>query len=271
MYMTPEREEHREIDAEGLSAVEVATFNGPLLVECGADAPHLVASVWGKASYEVERIGSLLYIRAHKKGLTYASGGVGMALWLPVGLRCKLANVGGNIRLHGATARADISIVNGGVDVAESGRGEVRVSSGDAPVRMRDAAGRIAIHLGHGEVDLAQMRGEIEIKSGFGPIAIADATGQIQINIGHSDMRLERITFAPGTHNWIRNGGGAITIAGMQAPEGLQLHAKGARVTFPDAAPGYAIQKARHELHARLAGERPAHFEITTGGPVTFE
>lgn len=83
--MTTEREEHREIDVEGLSAVEVATFNGPLLVECGAETPHLVASVWGKASYEVERIGSLLYIRAHKTGLTYAGGGVGMALWLPAG------------------------------------------------------------------------------------------------------------------------------------------------------------------------------------------
>jgi hypothetical protein len=269
--MTSEREEHREIDAAGITAVEVATFNGPLLVECGAETPHLVASVWGKASYEVERIGSLLYIRALQKGLTYAGGGVGLALWLPAGLRCKLASVSGNIRLHGPVARADISIVNGGVDVADSGRGEVRVSSGGAPVRMRNTAGCLTINLGHGDVDLAQVTGEIAIKSGFGPIAIADATGQIQITIGHSDMRLERIAFAPGTRSWVKNGGGPITIAGMQAPGGLQLHAKAARVAFPDAAPGYTIRKTHAELRASLAGEHPAQFEISTGGSVTFE
>jgi hypothetical protein len=248
--MTPEREEHRDLDLTGITAVEVATFNGMLVVECGVESPHLVAGVRGKAAYEVERIGSLLYVRAQKKGLTYADGGVRLALWLPAALRCKLANVGGDIHLHGPVARANITIVNGAIEVGNTGRADVHVSTGGAPVTVHGAEGRIILNMGNGAVDLAQVAGEIEIKSGHGPITIADAVGQIQIATGRSDMRLERITFAPGTRNWIKSGGGTTEISDISAPGGLKVHAKAIHTTRP--------------------GDKPATLDITTGGTVSI-
>src|SRR5262245_32291952 len=121
----------------GITAVEAATFNGDVIVEAREGQARLVVTLRGKATYEVMRIGSLLYIWGKKRGLTFAGSGASLALWLPPGLALKLATVNGAVRVQGAVRSLDASIAGGSIEARNLGTCDVKARSSNGRIDLR--------------------------------------------------------------------------------------------------------------------------------------
>jgi len=282
--VSDERTEQRDLDMTGITAVEAASFNGDVVVEAGAGRARLEARLQGKAAYEVMRIGSLLYVWAKKRGLTYAGSGASLALWLPAGLALKLATVNGTLRIQGEVRSLVASLANGAIEARGLGRADVKARSSNGRIEVRGVRGRVNAATANGAVTIADVVGPIEFSSANGAFEVEDAegsikastangpvraariSGQIQIATAKGDVRLERAALAPGSTNWIRTGSGLVEVTDLAAPGGLriQAHAHSGRLHYE--LPRYDVMAHRDHLTARLAGTKPATLQIATPG-----
>jgi hypothetical protein len=260
--------EQRDLDVSGITAAEVAAFNGDIIVETGADQPRLLVTRTGTATYEVERLGNLLYIAAKKRGLTYLGSTVSFHLWLPAGLALKLATVSGAIRTNGDARALNVATVNGAIEADATGQGDVHARTTNGPIRVRGASGRIKVASSNGEVEIVDAGGQIQAATSNGAIRIADAAGQAQLTTGNGGIRLERVTLEPGSNNWARTGNGTVEVLGVQAPGGLRLRARAGRAPIQADLPGYQARLDSHHLKAQLGGPNPASLDLTTGGAI---
>jgi hypothetical protein len=300
--LSAEHTEQRSLDLTGITTVEVATFNGRLSISAGDEPPRLEATLTGKATYEVERLGNLLYIAGKKAGFTFGGTGVSFRLWLPAGLMVKLSTAAASVRvrgpLHALTAstyqgdilteetgaadlrlkvassnvevreaggRVDVSASHGDIRVA-GGSSDVRVATGHGAVSVAQTTGRVHITSGHGEMRLSGVKGQIKVSTGHGSVAIDDSEGEIQVATGRGELRLARVTFPPGSHSWLKTGSGPAEVRSISAPGGMRLSLKVFTGSLGGALgvelPGYSIQLSRSSLRAELPGSRPARLEI---------
>jgi hypothetical protein len=280
--VTADSTEQRDLDMTGITSAEVASFNGDVTVEAGAERPRLAVTLRGKTTYQAERLGSLLYVVARKRGLTYFGSGASFHLWVPVGLTLKLATVGGAIRVHGGVRTLHASAVNGSIEVRSAGQADLHLSTSPGSVEVRGAHGRLKISTINGPlrlaevegqieasavnapVEIAQARGRIKVGNSNGAIVVTDAIGQIQAATGVGGIRLERVTFEPGTSSWAKTGFGAVEALAVQAPGGLRIHARAHTRPIQADLPGYDIRYGRDHLRAHLAGPNPAHLDLAT-------
>jgi hypothetical protein len=300
--VTADHTEQRSLDLAGITTVEVATFNGMVSVVVGDEPPRLEVSVTGRATYEVERLGNLLYVAGKKLGFSFGGSGVGLRLWLPPGLALKLSTVAaavrvrgparslaastyqgniltedtgsaelklsahsGTIEVRGAGGRVEVSNSHGDIQVS-GGVGEVRVATGHGNISVAQATGRIHLSSGHGEMHLSGVKGQMHLSTGHGAISVEDMEGQIQVATGRGELRLVRATFAPGSHNSLKTGSGPAEVRGITATAGMRLSVKVYMGTisgsFAVELPGYTIQIGRTSLRAELPGPRQARLEI---------
>jgi hypothetical protein len=268
----------------GISSAEVATFTGDVLVEAGAETSRLSVSLTGKTAYKVERLGNLLYVSAKKRGLTYSGAGASFHLWLPAGLKLKLATVSGAVRVRGPLLRLDASTVSGEIEVQAAGQAELHLSTVSGSIALHGASGRIKASTVSGDVRLADVEGQIDASStkgsmlvtnatgrttlstGKGTIQVADLRGQIQASSGAGGIRLERVTFEPGSRSGARTGSGAVEVLALHAPGGLRIKGHSSRLHAD--LPGYDVQGGRGSLRAQLAGANLASLEIATPGEI---
>lgn len=280
--MSSEVVEHHELDMSGITAVEAATFNGGLTVRAGAEWARLEVTLKGKATYDVERLGTLLYIAAKKGGLTYFGSAASFTLWLPAGLALKLANVNGGIWVEGGARSLDAATVHGPLEVAATGQGELRLRSGNGPitvrgarggidvgtgngwVRITEAQGQIAVASGNGRLEFADVAGQIKATTGNGEVRLVSVAGQLQVTTGNGAVRVERVTFAPGTRSSVKTGHGAVEVLKVAAPGGLSIRAKSGRPIAVEL-PGYTLGGNRYQLEAQLAGPNPARLDLAYG------
>lgn len=266
--MTTHITEQHGLDVSGITAAEVAAFNGDVTVESGAEQARLLATLTGKATYTVERLGNLLYITGKKRGLTYLGSAVSFHLWLPAGLALKLATVSGAIRTHGDARALNAATVNGAIEADSTGQGDVHASTANGPIRVRGARGRIKVASSNGEVEIVDAAGQIQAATPNGAIRIADATGQTQLTTGNGGIRLERVTLEAGSNNWAKTGNGTVEVLGVRAPGGLRISARAGWAPIQADLPGYQVQLDPHRVKAQLAGPNPAELELNTGGAI---
>jgi hypothetical protein len=276
--------EQRDLDMSGITAVEAASFNGDVIVETGAERARLEVTLRGKATYEVMRIGSLLYVWAKKRGLTYMGSGANLALWLPAGLALKLATVNGTLRAHGEARSLDAATASGAIEIRAVGGGNVKARSSNGRIEVRGVRGRVNAVTANGAVMVADITGTIDLTSANGalqvedaegqikattangPVRVTRATGQIQIATAKGEIHIERATLAPGSTNWIKTGSGLVEALGIGAPGGLRIRARAHSGRIHHALPDYEVRASRGHLTAQLRGARPATLEITTPG-----
>lgn len=246
--------EHMALDMTGITAVEVATFGGELSIVTGAETPRLEATVHGNASWSVERVGALLYIVGKKRGFFYVGNGVRFRLWLPANLALKLANVSGDIRVRGDTRSIVANATHGDI--------EVRASDPDE-ARLRTTDGRVLIHSVTGKLDIITSPGDVRVVNGGGELRITTSPGNVH---------LEQFVLAPGRSHTVTTSNGAIEVADLHAPGGLELRAK---TTEPPiivtALSGYDVRNRGHTLHVRAAGPRPAVLTLTAVGKLRVD
>lgn len=282
--VTADNSEQLDLDVSGITSAEVATFTGDVVVEAGAEKPHLIVTLRGKTEYKVERLGNLLYVSAKKHGLTYSGSGASFHLWLPAGLKYKLATVSGVVRVRGPLLRLNASTVSGEIEVQAAGQAELHMSTVSGSVTVGGARGRIKASTVSGDVRLADVEGQIDASStkgsmsvtdaagritlstGKGTIQVADLRGQIQASSGAGGIRLERVTFEPGTRSGARTGAGAVEVYALHAPGGLRIKGHSSRLHAD--LPGYDVQGGRGSLRAQLAGANPASLELATPGEI---
>jgi Putative adhesin len=278
--------EQRDLDLSGITAAEVATFNGSVTVEAGADQARLEVTLKGRATYEVERLGKLLYIVGKKRGLTYFGSGVSFHLRLPAGLSLKLATVSGAIHVQGDVRALEARTSNGAIETRATGPGDMRlrnfggaihvrgakgrvdIATATGDVRVADAAGRIHIATANGNVQVTGVEGEIEAATSNGGVQVVDAEGQFQVATSNGQVRLERVIFAPHSVSWAKTSNGAVEVLGLGAPGGLRIRAKTHRNTVRADLPGFEVRPGRHGLRAWLAGSNPAYLELGTVGEI---
>ncbi len=293
--------EHYPLDLTDVTSVEVATFNGLVSVVTGEEPPRLVASVSGSATYEVERLGTLLYIAAKKHGFTYGGAGVGIRLWLPPGLALKLSTVAAPVHVRGPVRSLTATTYQGDILTEETGQADLRLKAAASTIAVRGAGGRVDVSLSHGDVRIDGSEGDVRVASGRGKMTISQTRGRVHLSSGHSDMllsgvtgqihlatglgsitiegvegevhattgagalRLERVTFAPGSRNWLTSGTGPAEMRSISAPGGMRVSVKpfkGNVSSLDLELPGYSIQLDRSRLRAELPGTRPARLEI---------
>jgi DUF4097 and DUF4098 domain-containing protein YvlB len=270
----------------GISAVEVAAFNGSVTVEAGTATYRLEASVAGDAAYDIERLGSLLYVAGKKRGLTYLGNAVSFHLWLPPGLSLKLASINGAVRLRGPARALDASTHNGAIETEATGPASLRLRTSSGAVTVRDAGGFIDVAMSHGPirvkgatagvkiattnggVEIEDARGEIKVNTSHGAVRLADVVGQVQVATSNGAVRLARVTLEPGSNNWLRTAHGEVAVLELRAPGGANIDAKTATIPIHAELPGYEIKSNWGRLKARLRGPRQAQLEITTTSEV---
>ncbi len=282
--VTADSSEQLDLDMSGITSAEVATFTGDVVVEAGAERPRLVVTLTGKTEYKVERLGNLLYVAAKKRGLSYSGSGASFHIWLPTGLKLKLATVSGAVRVRGPVSRLDASTVSGELVAQAVGQAELHLSTVAGSIALQGASGRIKASTVSGSVRLADVEGQIDvstvkgsmsvtnaagrvaISSMKGAIQVAELRGQIQASSGAGSIRLDRVTFEPGTLSWAKTGSGAVEVHAPQGPGGLRIKGRSSRVHAD--LPGYDIHGGRGSLRAELAGPHPASLEIATPGEI---
>jgi hypothetical protein len=264
--MSSDITEQRDLEIAGITSVEAATFNGDLIVEAGAGKARLEIAITGKATYTVEPLGKLLYVAAKKRGLTYGGGGASIHLWLPTGMTFKLANVNGAIRVTGAVQSLEASIVNGAVETRSTGQGDLRLNAVGGSIEVQNAAGTVRTTFVNSAVRVSDAAGRVEAKGTSGGVRLSRITGQIQVNASGGPVWLEDVTFDPGSQNWVKIGGGAIEIAGMHAPGGLDLSAQAHMGVVHANVSGFETHIRNNRLTMRMAGKNRARVDLATGG-----
>lgn len=280
--MTAARTEQQDVDVTGITAAEIATFHGDVIIETGTAPARLAVVLVGNATYTIERIGTLLYVIGKKSGKTYGDNSVNLHVRLPAGLALKLATVCGTIQVQGDVKSLEATSTKGAITTVATGAGSLRLTAvvgsiaiqgangairaitslGD--VHLADADGQIEIAIASGHMRLSRVNGMIKATTGNGEMQFTDISGQLQATSGNGGMRLERVTLDPGTKNWVKTGNGALDVQGLSAPGGLHIQARGYTGPFRADLAGYVIQVDRHHLQARLAGAHPAHLELAT-------
>lgn len=286
--MTTDSSERRDLDLTGVTAVEVATFNGDIIVEAGAgmESACIEATLRGKATYEVERLGPLLYVAAKKRGFTYLGSAASFHLRLPAGLALKLAIVNGAILVRGEARSVVATTYNGAVETRATGRGDVRVSAADGQITIQAVEGRVKVATSNGAVAVAEVRGQVEINTSNGAVRVTavdghihaatsngevrieDSAGQVQVATSNGGVRLNRVTLAAGTKNWAKTSAGAVEVLALRAPDGVSISAKTSGAIQADL-PGYDVTvKKLFMLKARLPGAKPAALDIANAGGI---
>jgi muramidase (phage lysozyme) len=266
--MTSYTTEKQDLDMTSITMVEAATFNGDLIVEIGDGQARMEVTCTGKATYQVESLGKLLYIHGKKKGMTYAGGGVHIHLWLPAGLAFKLANIGGAIRISGVARSLEASNVNSSIETRVVGQCDMRLNNVNGSINVRETNGHIKLATVNGSAQLQDVSGHIEIKGTNSDVVCKQSSGQIQINASNGSFRLKEVTFEPGSRNWVKIGAGTIALQQIQAPGGLELRAS-AYLLHADLSE-YAVHMSHHHLTATLPGTHPAKVELATSGEVSI-
>jgi DUF4097 and DUF4098 domain-containing protein YvlB len=270
----------------GTSAVEVAAFNGSVTVEAGSGPYRVEVSIAGNATYEVERLGSLLYVAGKKQGLTYLGKSVSFHLWLPTDLAFKLASINGAVRLQGAARSLDASTHNGAIETEQTGGAALRLRTSSGAITVRGAGGFVDIAASHGtirvtdatagvkvatsngDVEIAGAQGEIKINTSHGAVRLDDVFGQVQVSTSNGDVQLAQVTLQPGSKNWLRTAHGEIAVRKLRAPGGANIDAKTSTIPIQAELPRYEVKHNWGRLKARQRGARPAKLEITTTGEV---
>jgi hypothetical protein len=300
--MSAEMNEHRALDLSGITSVEAATFNGGVTVLAGEGPFTLDVTLTGKATYEVERLGTLLYVAGKKRGLTYMGSSVSFSLRLPPDLALKLSSLNAPVRVQGPVRSLNASTYRGDIMAARTGAGTLKLSSADGAIHVDGARGRVEVSTSKGDIALSHVTGTMRVSTAYGDVEIADAEGpmnlsialgaarihggrgniqvatgkgdievtategQLQLVTGYGVFHLERITLPPGSRNWAKTGSGSAELMEIHAPGGLRLRAKvsnyASHSSFAFELPGYLIQLGRHTLSAELPGPRQARLEI---------
>ena len=282
------KHDRRDLDTSGITAVEVATFNGELTVDTGASQSYMDITVRGSAILDIERIDQLLYIRASKKGLSFAGSEVDLHVHLPEDLALTLANVNGPITLRGRARHVEARTYNGTVRTQSTGPaaihahvasgrveilsadGPVHVSAGNGQVHITDCAAGAHIATANGMAEVLRTNGRVHISTANGSIRIEDCAGEFQINSANSFVTWEHVTLQGGSRNWIKSSAGAVEIGGLRAPEGVEIRVKSIRQPVRVDLPGYEVEAHRGRLVASLAGRDSARLEISTLGDVSI-
>jgi len=241
------------LDLTGITAVEVATFGGELNVVTGADAPRVEATVYGNASWSVERVGSLLYLVGKKRGFFYMGNGVSFRLWLPDHLALKLANVSADIRVRGDMRSLSANVVHGGIEVR---------ASNPAEVKLRAVHGRVVVHGVTSKFDIVATPGDVRV---------VNSGGELKITATPGNVRLEQVLLAPGRSHVVTTSPGNIEVVGIHTPGGLDLRGKTTQPPITAEMPGYDVRAKGNRAHIKRDGPNPASLTLDAVGRLSIK
>lgn len=241
------------LDLEGITAVEVATFGGELRVVTGDDHPRLEATVYGNATWSVERVGSLLYIVGKKRGFFYMGSGVSFRLWLPAQLTLKLANVSADIRVRGDMRSLVANVTHGDIEVR---------ASNPAEAKLRAVNGRVAVH---------GVTSKLDIVASPGDVRVVNSGGQLHITATPGNVRLEQVVLTQGDSHSVKASPGNIEVAGIHAPSGLELRGDSTQPPIVAELPHFDVRNRGHRLYAQRSGPNPAKLTLNAVGRLNIK
>lgn len=242
-----------DLDLEGITTVEVATFGGELRIITGADHPRVEATVYGNATWSVERVGSLLYIVGKKRGFFYMGSGVSFRLWLPAQLALKLANVSADIRVRGNMRSLVANAIHGGIEVRASNLVEAK---------LRAVDGRVMVH---------GVTGKLDIVTSPGDVRVVNSGGQLHITATPGNIRLEQVVLMPGGSQAVKASPGNIEIVGIHAPSGLDLRGDTTQPPIVAKLPGYDTRNKGHRLYVQRPGPNPTKLTLSAVGRMSIK
>jgi hypothetical protein len=241
------------LDLTGITAVEVATFGGELNVVTGADASRVEATVYGNASWSVERVGSLLYLVGKKRGFFYMGNGVSFRLWLPDHLALKLANVSADIRVRGDMRSLSANVVHGGIEVR---------ASNPAEVKLRAVHGRVVVHGVTSKFDIVATPGDVRV---------VNSGGELKITATPGSVRLDQVVLSPGKSHVVTTSPGNIEIVGIHAPGGLWIRGKATQAPIVAEFSPDEMRNKGTSLKVERPGPNPATLTLDAVGRLSIK
>jgi hypothetical protein len=171
----------RERDRDGARLDTTVAFAGGGTVE--VDLPGSDVTVSGGSGNEIRVTGrsdrGRLDINVSSSrariGADYTGGssaGGQFEIVVPVGTRLRLSTQNGDVQVRGVKGELEITTYNGDIDIAETGRTELRTFTGD--VRVRSATGEVRVNSMSGDVELDQAAGEVEVHTVSGDVDLRD-------------------------------------------------------------------------------------------------
>lgn len=245
--------ERSALDMTGITAVEVATFGGELNVIAGDAHPRVEATIFGNATWTMERVGALLYIVGKKRGFFYMGNGVGFRLWLPAQLALKLANVSADIRVRGDMRSLRANVTHGNIEVRASNPAEAK------------------LNIVHGRAVVHGITSKLDITATPGDVRVASSGGELRIVATPGNVHLEQIVLTPGVSHTVTASPGDIEIAGIHAPGGLDMRGKATDPPITADMPGYDVRNKGHQCYIRQAGPNPAKLTLTAVGKLSVK
>jgi hypothetical protein len=211
------------------------------------------ATVYGNATWSVERVGTLLYIVGKKRGFFYMGNGVGLRLWLPTRLALKLANVNASIQVRGDLDSLAASVVHGDIEIRAGACSEAR---------LRAVHGRIMTH---------GVTSAFNIVTSPGDVRMVNCGGELKISATPGNVRLEQVLLTAGRSHSVLASPGNIKVRGIAAPSGLELRGKSTQPPITAELPDAETHNKGHRLHIKRVGPNPAKLYLDATGRLSIK
>lgn len=246
--------EERALNVQGVTRVEVRSFNGSIRLAAGNAAPGVRITREGNVDIVVEKRGNLLYLEGKKRSLVCSRCGVSFELSLPVGLQAKLVTSNGAITVGGGVRGLEANTSNGAIQVRATGAASLSLGTSNGRIEVSEASGNVRASSSNGRIDLVNVRGQVEVST------------------SNSSIRLEGLTLPPGSRNSARTSNGSIEVIGPApaTPVGMVIRGNTSNGHVNFSLPGFEVQTGRTSFIARQAGEQPTELTLqTANGSIT--
>ncbi|PZA08953.1 hypothetical protein DNA98_02720 [Meiothermus sp. Pnk-1] len=228
-------EEH-ELDLAGVRQLEARTFNGAIIVQLGAEPPHLTLRRKGEVHLTLERRGDTLFLEARKRTPLCVGCCASFELALPESL---------SLILHSS---------NGAIAVRGSGAAELKLHTSNGRITVREARGPVSAKTSNGAIEVRQVEGAVEARTSNGAVVLED------------------LTLPPGSQSKVVTSNGAIKVRRLLAPGGLEAEGYTSNGSVHLELPGASVQLQRQSFSALRAGSSPARLRLeSSNGGIWFQ
>lgn len=234
----PQTVETKPLETAGVAHLEVRTFNGFVRVVAGAESPGVTVTRRGQVSYTVGRSGDALVLEGKKRVTLCVNCMVAFEVRVPAGLAVRIATSNGAVEVRGGVRGLEATTSNGHILARDTGTAD------------------------------------LTLKTSNGRVEVQGASGQVRVDTSNGSVLLERVTFRPGSTNWVRTSNGAVTVRASGFPQAVEIEGRtsNGRVSF--GLSGFEVRIERSSFEAKREGERgsEARLELSTSnGAVSVE
>jgi len=263
---TSKTTEKLALDMTNITTVEAITEYGDLKVIVEECEPYVEIALSGSTSYEFVRRSQKIGIYSQVKNSVFgrSENGCSFTLHIPAGMKLNLITSQGEIEVEGSIKALKAIKSKGMIIVKRSGEANMELITSEGDIAMMDVAGDIRIIASEGNISVDGAQGTLQILGNKGAIEAFNIEGRAQFTNTKGNITVKGLQLQPGALSWITSND-VISIEGLSAPYGVNLHCEGNKDLYELNLPEYTIENKWRKIEARQRGSHEAMLVIRTG------